>query len=339
MLPSKVGPYEIQAEIGGNDRGRVFRAFDPRSNREAAVKMLRSQSLFTLTGERKFNEQLGVLQALTHPNLMPIIDFGDEDNRPFFVMPLMAGNLTQKMEAGPLPVGEVLDWFKGLAAGLDYAAVNGMVHHDLKPNNILFDVHGHPIVADLGIVQVIESLSAANSPRVNPYYMSPEQVRKRKLTGMAQQYSLAAILFHALAGETLFSGATDLVASFKHTSERPRSIRRLRPELNEAFAEVIKRALSKEPDRRYPSAAAFVAELVKAQGGAIAPEEVRPEPSSPSRPARPPSAAPPPVRSPAVQPADLTPAVRARMVLALGISLAVCICGAVGVLLALFETP
>jgi len=339
MLPSRIGPYEIIAEIGGNERGRVFKAYDPRSNREVALKMLRSQSLFTLTGERKFTEQLTHLKALTHPNLMPIIAFGDEDNRPFIVMPLMAGNLTQRMGQGRLPVGEVLDWFQALAAGLDYAAANGIVHHDLKPNNILFDVHNHPVVGDLGIFQVVDSLSAASSPQINPYYVSPEQVRRRKLTGQAQEYSLATILFHALSGETLFSGATDLVAGFKHTSERPRSIHRIRPELNEAFAEVLKKALSKEPAKRYPSAVAFVGDLVRAYGGAITPEEVRSEPAMPSQSARPDARSQPPVLSAAIRQPELTNAVRARMVLTLLISLSVCICGAVGMLLSLFESP
>jgi serine/threonine-protein kinase len=236
-------------------------------------------------------------------------------------------------------VGEVLDWFGGLAAGLDYAAANGIVHHDLKPNNILFDIHNHPFIGDLGIFQVIESLSAANSPRVNPYYESPEQVRRRKLTGLAQQYSLAAIMFHALAGEVLFSGATELVASFKHTSERPRSINKLRSELNEAFSEVLKRALSKEPEKRYATSVAFIAELIKARGGAITPEEVRQDPARTAGPARPPSAPLPAAKSPAVSQPELTGPVRMLLLLALGISTAACLCVMVGVIFSLFDAP
>ncbi|HUF39071.1 MAG TPA: serine/threonine-protein kinase [Anaerolineales bacterium] len=339
MLPSNVGIYEIQSEIGGNERGRVFRAVDPRTNREVAVKMLRSQSLFTLTGQRKFNEQLARLKSLTHPSLLPIIDFGEEDNRPFIVMALMAGNLTQRMESGPLPAGEVLDWSRNVAAALDFAAANGIVHHDLKPNNVLFDGNSRPYVADLGIFQVIDSLSAANSPRVNPYYASPEQVRRRKLTGQSQQYSLAAILFHALSGQVLFSGATDLVASFKHTSERPRDIHRLRPEMSEAFGEVLKKALAKVPQDRYPSTEAFVMDLVRAQGGALSVEDVQRAAAASPQPARQPPPDQRPVPAPAIRREDLTPALRARRLLALAISLSACVCWAIGALTQFLDSP
>jgi serine/threonine-protein kinase len=339
MLPSRVGPYEIKSEIGGNERGRVFEAFDPRSNRAVALKMIQSQSLFTLTGKRKFDDQLNTLQALTHPNLMPIIDFGDEDRRPYIVMPLMAGNLTRKMEGGPLPVGKVLELARALAAGLDHAAANGVYHTDLKPNNVLFDIHDHLFIGDLGIAQVIESLSAANRPEVNPHYMSPEQVRKRKPTGQAQQYSLAALLFHLLSGEVLFAGATDLVASFKHTSERPRSINQLRPELSEAFGEVLGKALKKVPADRYSSSVEFVANLVRAYGGAITPEEVRADRASASPAVRTPQMVLPQAGPPTIQLPGITNAARARMLVVLSISLSICICAASGVLFSLMESP
>ncbi len=251
----------------------------------------------------------------------------------------MAGNLTTKIQGGLLPVGKVHELARALAAGLDYAAANGVYHTDLKPNNVLFDIHDHPVIGDLGIAQVIESLSAANKPEVNPHYMSPEQVLKRKPTGQAQQYSLAALLFHLLSGEVLFSGATDLVASFKHTSERPRNIHQLRAELSEAFSEVLGKALRKVPAERYSSSGEFVANLVRAYGGAITPEEVRTNQASSSPAMRIPQTVLPQTGPPTIQLPGITNPARARMLVVLSISLSICICAASSVLFSLMESP
>lgn len=339
MLPSRIGPYEIKSEIGGNERGRVYEAFDPRSNRKVAVKAIASQSLFTPTSKRKFDEQLARLQALKHPGLMPIVDFGDEDNRPYFVMPLMIENLTRKMEAGPAAVDEAVEWFQGFASALDQAASAGVIHNDIKPNNVLFDEHGHGVIGDLGIVQVIESLSAANKPTINPYYTSPEQVRRRNLTGLSQQYSLAALLFHVLSGQVLFGGATELVASFKHTSERPRNIRQLRPELNEVFGEVLLKALSKDPAHRFRSSGEFMANLARAKGGTLTIHEVQGAWAGPPRAAQQIPSAPPRIAAPAIRPQQATTPAQLRMLLVLGFSLSICICAAVGMVLSLAQSP
>ena len=275
MPISQVNRYEIRAEIGGNERGAVYRAYDPESNREVAVKLLSGNSLFTLTTQKKFSQQLSALRSLNHPALLPILDFGEEDSRPFIVTTLMEGNLTQRMTGEPLIVTEVLDMFRVIAGGLDHAASQGNFHLDLKPNNILFDAAGNPYIGDLGLVQVIDSLSAARRPQVNPYYTSPEQVRKRPITSESHVYSLAAMLFHVLTGQVLFSGASDMVAWFKHTSESPRNIRTLRADLSPAFNAVMQRALEKQPAERYKTCVAFIDQLTRAQGGALRPEDVR----------------------------------------------------------------
>jgi serine/threonine-protein kinase len=274
MQPKQIDRFEILSPVGSNERGTVYRALDTQSNREVAIKLLSAQSLFTTSTQRKFTQQMAILKAITHSSILPIIYYGSEDNRPFIVTPLMVGNLTDKIEKQTYAIDEALNLCANVGDGLDVAASHNQFHLDLKPNNILFDSHGHPFISDLGLVQVINSLSAAKKPEVNPFYMSPEQVRRRKLTAEAHVYSLGAILFHMLTGEVLFTGASNLVASFKHTSENPRRIRTLRREVTKAFDAVLYRGLEKHPEERYPSCRIFVQQLRKAQGGAISPEQV-----------------------------------------------------------------
>ena len=274
MVPDQVGRFQMQVKIGGNERGAVYEAIDTDNNLRVAVKLLDARSLYTLTTQKKFTQQMAALKALKHPSILPLIDFGAEDNRPFIVMPLMMGNLEQRIQAETFTVEEALDLVGKIGSGLDYAAGNNYFHLELKPSNILFDEHGHPFIADLGLVQVINSLSAANKSTVNPYYMSPEQVRRRSLTVRSHEYSLAALLFHMLTGQVLFTGATELVAGFKHTSESPRSIRSLRSDLTKSFDKVIDRALKKNPEDRFSDCSTFVRMLVSALGGMITPEEV-----------------------------------------------------------------
>ena len=338
MLPKKVDRYEIRSQIGGNERGAVYQALDTETNRDVALKLLAGQSLFTLTTQKKFAQQMTVLQGLSHPAMLPLIAFGAEDNRPFIVMPLMTGNLAARITASPFDVQEALRICGRIGDALDFAASNNQFHLDLKPNNILFDNQGQPFLADLGLVQVINSLSAANPPQVNPFYMSPEQVRRRRLTAPAHVYSLAAILFHMLTGQTLFTGASDLVASFKHTSEAPRSIRTLRSELTRSFDAVMNRALQKRPEDRYPSCRTFIQQLIGAQGGSISPDEVRSADftaAPPQQAARAPQMRSPQIRRPQAAPQgipQLTPQqaeelrnrVR-RVMLAMGVGLSLCI--------------
>ncbi len=340
MVLKMVGRYEIESKIGGNERGAVYKARDTESNRDVALKLLAGQSLFTMTTQKKFAQQMAALKALSHPALLPLLDFGAEDNRPFIVMPLMQGNLSEKIAAQPMEVDAALAVCRQIGDAFDYAAANNHFHLDLKPNNILFDEHDHPFVADLGLVQVINSLSAANTPQVNPYYMSPEQVRRRPMTSGAHVYSLAAMLFHMLTGQVLFPAATETVASFKHTSERPRSIRQLRGDLTKGFDAVMERALEKRPEERFPNCRTFVQQLVSAQGGALSAHEVRAQEFRDEQPRIPQPRASRPVRATSSpgRPGRLQqyPEIQRRVVrILLGMGATIALCIALSVILAI----
>ncbi len=273
MQLKKIGRFTVRTKIGENERGIVYLAQDDQNQREVAVKLLKSQFLYTLTAERKFQERAERLRGLDHPAILPLYDFGDEDNRPFLVMPLMpGGNLAERLRGGPLSPEEVIQIFTPLAEALDYCAGLGVFHHDLKPSNILFDDMDRPYLGDLGVLQIIEDLSTAKAPQANPFYISPEQVRDRPVEARTHVYSLAAMIYESLTGQPVFSGASPMVTTFKHVSENPRRPRQLRPDLPEAFDQVLLKALEKRPAERYPTCRLFLRALESARAGRLPPE-------------------------------------------------------------------
>ncbi len=340
MRHRNIGRFEIQSEIGGNERGTVYRAIDPENKRLIALKLLKSQFLYTLTSEKKFHDAAEKLRSLTHPAILPILEYGDEDNRPFLIMPLMEkGNLSARL-GGQMPLKEALAIFTPLADALDTVAGKGIFHADLKPNNVLFSDREEPLLADLGLLQIIESLSFSKSMATNPQYISPEQVRRRPLTSETHVYSLAAMVFHALAGRPVFTGATEQVTSFKHVSEKPPRLRTINPQISPETEAVLNQALSKKPEQRYRTCNEFLGGLQQTASGALTLAEIRQDRRrSEPRPAESAQIARPMDRPPRPHIRQVSPASARRMVLSLAVFIAICMLG-FGLLFALLvATP
>jgi hypothetical protein len=336
MFPQQIGRFEIQGQIADNERGTVFRAFDPQLQREVAVKLLKTQHLYTMTAQRIYKEEAEKIRRLNHAAILPVYDYGDEDTRPYIVMPLTpGGSLTDQLKKnGPLPLGKAVEIFTLLADALDYAASMGVYHLDLKPNNVLFDQHGHPFLSNLGLVQIIDALTTAKARITNSSYISPEQVRGRTVDARSQVYSLGAMLFESLTGQPLFGGASEMVTAFKHVSERPRRPRSLRPDLPEAVDQVLLRAVEKRPEDRFQSAREMMRMLERAQGGLIPPEVVMQEQTqSPFGGTLPPSGG---VRTPATgwtfarEPGRRGKAVNTTSIILIGVSIACVFCLGLG---------
>jgi hypothetical protein len=267
-----IGRFNIISKIGENERGTVYRVLDPDSNREVALKLLKSQYLYTMTAERKFHTLAKEIQTLRHPAINQILEYGDEDNRPFLVMPLLTGgNLSERLKKDGLPIDEVISILLPVAEALDFAAKGNVLHQDLKPNNIVFDEQGKPYLVDLGIVQIVDELSTASAPKANPYYVSPEQVRDRDLTGLIHVYSLGAIAYELLSGRPVFSGASPMVTAFKHVSGNPKPASLHNPALTPAIDDVLLQALEKRAEERQLTATRFIRQLEAARGGPLEP--------------------------------------------------------------------
>ena len=171
----KIGRYEIERELGRGGMAVVYLAHDPLIGRQVAIKVLPRQFTFDPQFIRRFRQEARLIATLEHPAIVPIYDFGEDDDQPYLVMRFMTGgSLRQRMGQGPLPVAEIERILARLAPALDKAHQARIIHRDLKPDNILFDGDNLPYLADFGIARLAEATQTMTIIGT-PAYMSPEQ--------------------------------------------------------------------------------------------------------------------------------------------------------------------
>ena len=256
--------YQIEDEIGRGGMAVVYRARDRRLERLVAIKVLPPELALDPALGARFTREAQTAAQLAHAHIVPIFDVGERDGIAYFVMAHVdGGNLAQRLEHQPRrAVDEVRRILCETADALAYAHLRGVVHRDVKPDNILIDAgSGRAMMSDFGIARAIESdkrLTATGVAVGTPTYMSPEQaVGERDLDGRSDLYSLAVVGYHMLTGKPPFSAGNSMALLLKHVSERPRPILELRPETPKAMCDAIERALKKSPEERWPTAAAF----------------------------------------------------------------------------------
>jgi serine/threonine-protein kinase len=270
LLPER---YANAQQIGRGGMGEIFRATDTALGRAVAIKVLDERYAQDFSVRQRFTrEALAVARLSGNPNIVTIYDVGEQGDRPFIVMEYLAGgSLEQKLhDEGGQPPAQALVWLEQAANALDVAHRNGVVHRDVKPANLLLDVHGRVHVADFGIASAagMQSLTQTGTVLGTPSYLSPEQATGEATSAASDLYSLAVVAFELLTGRRPFGGDTIAEEAAAHVSGEIPSVytfdRRLPRELDPVFA----RALSKEPMWRYGSGAEFVAALHAAFGGA-----------------------------------------------------------------------
>jgi len=245
----------------------VYLAHDPRHHRQVAIKVLHPD-LAAVLGTERFLREIRIAAGLSHPHILPLLDSGSAGEILFYVTPLVTGgSLRDRLEqGGRLPVEEAIRVTHEVAEALDYAHRQGIVHRDVKPENILF-TEGHAVLADFGIARACRAASRVGATEEGvilgtPEYMSPEQVAgEANLTGASDVYSLACVLYEALAGEPPLRGAGPRATMARQVSETPGLMRARRPEVPPRVERALARALAKDPAERYATAAAFVAAL------------------------------------------------------------------------------
>ena len=158
MSPEKVGRYKIKAELGQSGMATVYRAFDPVSNREVAIKMLPRDMLDNLVTRARFKREIKLIASLEHPAIVPVYDVGRDRDQLFFVMRYMTGgSLIERIQRGTLSLAEIGHILQRIAAALDYAHSKGVIHRDVKPGNILFDEFENAYISDFGIAKFAQS--------------------------------------------------------------------------------------------------------------------------------------------------------------------------------------
>ena len=261
--------YAIDREIGSGAMSRVYLARDLRHNRAVALKTLRPE-LSAVLGAERFLREISIAAKLHHPHILPLYDSGDAQGLLYFVMPYvegetLRGRLTRE---GTLPLDVALQILREVADALTYAHGQGIVHRDVKPENVLFET-GHAVVSDFGIARAVsvseqEALTGAGLILGTPAYMSPEQADgKAEVDARSDVYALGCVFYEMLAGRPPFTGSFERIL-YQHLSETPAPLSRERPTLPGRLDAVVAAALAKQPAERFATAASFAAAAAEA---------------------------------------------------------------------------
>lgn len=260
------GNYQITAEINCGSFGCVYRAQHAFLLRVAAIKVLHAARLHSRDARDKFIQEAQLLEKLKHPHILPIYEFGIDDGLPYLVTEYASGgslrDLLRHRSFQPLPLGDAISITSQIGDALYYAHQQGIIHHDLKPANILFDGRGDALLADFGIAIVLTTATLEQVAEVNgtPVYMAPEQFRG-KVSRRSDQYSLGCIIYELVTGHPPFTAPDAIAIGFKHLQERPIPPTQLNPSLPQDLEKIILKALEKRRNNRYPDVLTFIKEL------------------------------------------------------------------------------
>jgi tetratricopeptide (TPR) repeat protein len=251
--------YSIDRELGGGGMSRTYVATEKTLNRKVVIKVLAPELLAGVSVER-FNREVLLAARLQHPHIVPVLGAGDANGLPWFSMPFVEGeSVRARLAKGPLAIGEVISILRDVARALAFAHANGVVHRDIKPDNVLLAA-GSATVTDFGIAKAISAsrtvapggtLTVAGTSIGTPAYMAPEQAAGDPATDhRADFYSFGILAYELLSGQTPFHGLPPARMLAAQLSERPRDIREIRPDTPVALAQLVMRCLEKSPDDR-----------------------------------------------------------------------------------------
>ncbi len=279
-----IGRYQVKGEVGRGGMAVVFRAYDPRFERDVAIKVLPHEFLHDPQFRTRFEREAKTIALLEHPAIVPVYDFGEEQGSPYIVMRYMSGgSLSDRIRRGPATVKEVQDFFDRLAPALDAAHARGIIHRDIKPGNILYDQYGNSFLSDFGIARMAQSASAATLTGGNilgtPAYMSPEQVQgDKELDGRSDIYAMGVILYQLLTGSAPYQATTPARVMMMHILEPVPQLIKNRPDLPAQVQDVLYKAMAKEPEDRFSTCSEMSTALADAFKGIGAPTETHQAP-------------------------------------------------------------
>jgi serine/threonine protein kinase len=269
LLPSTIGSFQIQGLLGMGATARVYAGLDPSSGSQVAVKVLHPHLADSADFAARFEREARTARALDHPRVVRLLDYGRDAGHTYLVLEYIPGPslkaYEQERDNRPLEVKQAVNLVAAVADALAYAHGQGVVHRDIKPSNILLrdGRPESPVLTDFGIAKLLEATvdTASGGTLGTPAYMSPEQGQGRPAGARSDIYALGAVLFELVTGQPPFQAESPYAVVLHHVHTPPPRPRDLRPDLPQAVEEVILRALAKDPDDRYQSAAAFAAAL------------------------------------------------------------------------------
>src|SRR6059058_5161173 len=243
----------------------VYRAFDTVLERPVAIKLMHRHIAAHSEQLERFRREGRAVAQLSHPHIVTVIDASEDEGTPYIVFEFVDGETLKDRirRCGRLAIPEAIAYAIEIARALGDAHERGIVHRDIKPQNVLIDPEGSAKVTDFGIARTLEEDGLTVDGRVlgTTYYVSPEQALGHAVTGQSDIYSLGIALFEMLTGDVPFRGESQVAVAMRHVREELPDVQRLRPEVSASLAAVVDRATAKDLQRRYLDASSLVADL------------------------------------------------------------------------------
>jgi serine/threonine-protein kinase len=280
--------YRVERELGGGGMSRVFLAEEPRLKRRVVIKVLPPEMAAGVSADR-FEREIQLAAKLQHPHVVPLLTAGASGDLLYYVMPFIEGESlrTKLAREGELPVGETVRVLRDVVDALTYAHQHGVVHRDIKPDNVLISGR-HALVTDFGVAKAVsestggQSLTSLGVALGTPLYMSPEQAAANpNVDHRADLYSLGVLAYEMLCGRPPFSGPNPQVVLSAHVTQAPEPCTTHRPALPQALNALVMRCLEKHPADRWQRAEDLLAQLdaMLTPTGGITPTETQPVPA------------------------------------------------------------
>jgi eukaryotic-like serine/threonine-protein kinase len=259
------GRYRLDAQIGAGGMSTVYRAFDTTLERRVAVKLMHREIASDSDQLERFRREARSVAQLSHPHIVGVIDAGEEDGRPYIVFEYVEGETLKDRirRMGRLPIDEAIAYAIEIARALGAAHARGIVHRDIKPQNVLVDEEGSAKVTDFGIARSLdeEGLTADGRVLGTTDYVSPEQALGHDVDGQSDIYSLGVVLYEMLTGDVPFHGENQVSVAMKHVREDLPDVQAMRPEVSARLAAVLDRMTEKDLGLRHPDATAVEYDL------------------------------------------------------------------------------
>src|SRR5215216_4079992 len=268
------GRYEVEALIGAGGMSSVYRAHDRLLGRKVALKVLHYHYTEDDDYAERFRRAARAVAALSDPNVVTVIDRGDHEGRQFIVFEYVHGeNLNKQIERlGAGPVDEALELALQVARGLSFAHQNGLVHRDVKPQNVLLNGDGQAKVMDFGIARSMDvkrGMTTTGTVLGTSDYIAPEQAQGQRVDEHTDVYSLGVVLYELLTGEVPFPGENFVAVAMRHINEPPPPIRAKRPDVSPRLEAAVHRAMAKDPHDRFQTMAELDACLAEVADGGV----------------------------------------------------------------------
>ena len=268
-LGKTLGKYRVEELIGSGGFAWVYRGYDPSLEIPVALKVLKPQFAGDPNFEDRFRREASTAARLRHPNIVKIYEVGRDNDAVYFAMDLLPSGLANKLDTTAFLAEEfVIKVGLDVARALGFAHREGVIHRDIKVDNILFDVHGNAVVADFGIARAVSGYTQQTGTNMvvgTPQYFAPEQARAKPLDGRADIYSLGVSLYRASTGRLPFEGEDWYEIARAHVEDPPPKPRMVNPGISPAFEQLLLRCLAKHPDDRPATGEQLADELGEVQ--------------------------------------------------------------------------